>query len=85
MDLKKYTLKVYQPDQWSEVHDQLCSTSSSAPIPDRSVDCFDEKEHSDTRSTYWLTDAEAEALKTDHRVEWIELDPTEYPDLYPKP
>ena len=85
MDLKKYTLKVYQADQWSEVHDQLCSETSCDHIPDRSVDCFDEKEHSDTRSTYWLTEQEAQNLNSDHRVEWIELDPTEYPDKYPKP
>lgn len=85
MELKKYTIKVYQGDQWPEVHGELCTPSSSEHIPAREVDCFDEKEHSETRSTYLITDEEAELLKLDPRVEWVELDPSVYPDAYPKP
>jgi len=85
MTLKKYTVKVSDPIYWEEVHNTLCSTSSCEHIPDREVTCFDEKCHSPTRGTFILHDNEAELLKNDPRIDWVELDVTVYPEEYPKP
>lgn len=85
MTLKKYTLKVKQPEYWQEIHDTLCGVSSCQHIPDREVSCTDEKEHSSTRGTFSLHASEVEELKKHPYIDWIELCPTCYPDSYPKP
>ena len=85
MTLNKYEIKVTDPKYWSEIHDILCGISSCEHIPDREVSCFDEKEHSPTRGSFILHGVEAEELKNHPHVEWVELDPTENPDEYPKP
>lgn len=85
MTLKRYTLKVTEPQYWQEIHDLLCVASSCEHIPDREVSCVDEKEHSSTRGTFELEDSEAEALQNHPHIEWIELDPTAYPELYRQP
>lgn len=85
MTLKNYTLKVTLPEYWQEIHDTLCGVSSCQHIPDREVSCYDEKLHSPTRGTFILHNSEAENLKNHPYIDWIELDPNSYPDLYPKP
>lgn len=85
MTLKKYTINVTEPQYWQEIHDLLCTSTSCEHIPDREVSCHDEKDHSPTRGTFILHGNEAEALKNHPNVSWVELDPTEYPDQYPKP
>lgn len=85
MTLKKYTIKVTEEQYWEEIHDTLCGISSCEHVPNREVACHDEKEHSPTRGTFLLHGYEAEELKNHPHIEWIELDPSEYPELYPKP
>lgn len=85
MTLKNYTLKVKKAEHWQEIHDILCGISSSQYIPDRSVECSDEKEHSSTRGTFSLHATEMNELKDHPYVEWIELSPSDNPDNYPKP
>jgi len=85
MTLKKYTIKVTEEQYWKEIYDTLCGISSCENIPDREVLCHDEKDHSPTRGTFVLHEYEAEELNNHPHIEWIELDPTEYPELYPKP
>ena len=85
MTLKKYTLKVTEPQYWQEIHDLLCSASSCDHVPDREVSCVDEKEHSSTRGTFELHASEAEELQNHPHVEWVELDPTAYPEEYREP
>ena len=57
--MKRYTLSVTSPEYWSEIHDSLIVDSNKDGIPDRQVICSDSKEHSPTRGTYELTEAEA--------------------------
>ena len=83
--MKKYTLAVTSPEYWSEIHDALIVDSNQDGIPDRQVTCSDSKEHSPTRGTYELTDAEAAEIANHPHVKWIELSPTDNPDNYPKP
>ena len=82
----KYTIKVTRPEYWQEIHDTLCQRGSpDIRIPQREVECCDEKEHSPTRGTFELESDEVELLKTHEKIEWIELCPTCNPDAYPKP
>lgn len=85
MTLKKYTISVTDPQYWQEIHDLLCTATSCEHIPDREVSCHDEKDHSPTRGTFILHGNEAEALKNHPHINWVELDPSSYPDEYPKP
>ena len=83
--MKRYTLSVTSPEYWSEIHDSLIVDSNKDGIPDRQVICSDSKEHSPTRGTYELTEAEAAEIANHPHVKWIELSPTDNPDNYPKP
>ena len=85
MTLKKYTISVTEPQYWQEIHDLLCTTTSCEHIPDREVSCHDEKDHSPTRGPFILHENEVDTLKNHPNIAWVELDPTEYPDEYPKP
>lgn len=85
MTLKKYTISVTEPQYWQEIHDLLCATTSCEYIPDREVCCHDEKDHSPTRGTFELTEEEVESLRNHPNIDWIELDPSTYPEKYPKP
>lgn len=82
---RKYTISVTSPEYWQEIHDLLCDESLCEHIPDRRISCHDEKEHSPTRGTFLLTDAEAEQLKNHDKIAWVELDPISYPEEYPEP
>lgn len=85
MTLKKYELKVKTPEDWDGVLNTLSKISSVENFPDREVTCLDDKLHSPTRGTFMLHKTEANALVQDSCIDWIELDPTENPDEYPKP
>lgn len=85
MTLKKYELKVKTPEDWDSVLSTLCESSSVENFPDREVSCEDSKLHSPTRGTFLLHKTEADRLAQDSSIDWIELDPSENPDEYPKP
>ena len=85
MTLKKYELKVKTPEDWDSVLSTLCESSSVENFPDREVSCEDGKLHSPTRGTFLLHKTEADRLAQDSCIDWIELDPSENPDEYPKP
>ena len=81
----KYTLAVTSPEYWSTIHNALIVDSNEDGIPDRKVTCSDNKEHSPTRGTYWLTEEEAVGISTHPQVKWIELSPSDYRHSYPEP
>ena len=81
----KYTLAVTSAEYWNTIHNVLIVDSNEDGIPDRKVTCSDTKEHSPTRGTYWLTEAEATGISTHPQVKWIELSPSDYPYSYPDP
>ena len=83
--MKKYNIKVTKSEYWQEVYDLLCNSSSCENIPDRVVSCIDEKLHSPTRGTFELEENEVEELKNHEKVQWVELSPTDYPEVYPSP
>jgi hypothetical protein len=81
---KYYTIGVTAPEVWDHVHSILTQDGSlDDNIPSRSIECTDLKEHSPTRAVYLMTDAEAEQISLHPDVKFVDLDKSQYPDLYP--
>ena len=82
-DKKAYSIKCYTKEDWVFIHEELEKDGSLEDnIPDPSIVCPDKKEHSDTRATYMLTDAEAEDLRKHEKVQWVCIDYDAYPGNY---
>ena len=82
-DKKAYSIKCTSKDDWVFIHEELEKDGSLEDnIPDPSIVCPDKKEHSDTRATYMLTDAEAEELRKHEKVQWVCIDYDVYPGNY---
>jgi len=80
---KYYELATYNETQFDEVYDELIGTDSSPDtIPDREVENTEYFEHSPVRGEFLLTDEEAEALKTDARIKYVQLSPDKYPEIF---
>ena len=83
---KYYQLSTHTELQWDELNAELTGQGHVCEhIPDRPVDCVDDQLHSPTRGTYLLTDAEAEVLKNDPRIKFINIDYKRYPDQFKPP
>lgn len=84
---KLYTIGCYTKEDWEHVHEVLMQDGTLEDnIPPSSIECADEKSHSDTRGTYLLDDEEAAALKDHPRVEYCHIDYQSYPGTYaPEP
>lgn len=83
MSEKYYQLGTYTAEQWCEIHNELTGESAGlSNIPDRCVECYDDKVHSLTRGTFLLTDEEAEILSNDPRIKFINVDYALYPETY---
>lgn len=81
---KYYQLGTHTEKQWDELHEELLHPGQHCDhVPERSVECVDNHLHSPTRGTYLLTDEEAEALKNDPRIKFINLDYKRYPEFTP--
>lgn len=86
MSEKYYQLGTHTAEQWQEIHDELTAETSGIPtIPDRCVQCHDAKAHSPTRGIFLLTDAEADNLKADPRIKFVNIDYTSYPEQFKPP
>ena len=86
MSEKYYQLGTHNAEQWHEIHNELIGeTSGLANVPDRCVECADEKTHSPTRGTFLLTDEEAATLKEDIRVKFLNIDYASYPEQFKPP
>lgn len=84
MEKKYYQLGTHTENQWDELNAELVSEGNVCEnIPGRSVDCVDNQLHSPTRGTYLLSDEEAELLKNDPRVKFINIDYKKYPEFTP--
>jgi hypothetical protein len=81
---KYYTVGVTTPAAWDHVHNVLTQDGSlDDNIPARPIQCTDLKEHSPTRAVYLMTDEEAAQLSGHPDIKFIDLDKSQYPDLYP--
>ena len=83
--MAKYTLKVLKPEYWQRILDNLQYTSDGLNhVPSRAVECCNEMKHSPTRGIFELTEKEAEEIKKNDLVDWIELSRSDYPDEFPR-
>ena len=81
---KYYAVGATTPEAWEHVHSVLTQDGSlDDNIPARPIECADLKEHSATRAVYLMTDAEAAQLSGHPDIKFIDLDKSQYPDLYP--
>ena len=85
MSEKYYQLGTHNAEDFHTIHNDLCTATSLSNIPDRECVCHDDKAHSPTRGTFLLTDEEADALKNDSRVKFVNIDYTSYPETYKPP
>jgi len=86
MEKKYYQLGTRTEAEWDELNAELIRTGQiSQYVPERTVDCVDDQLHSLTRGTYLLSDAEAEQLKNDPRIKFINLDYKRYSEFTPPP
>jgi hypothetical protein len=81
---KYYAVAVNTPEVWDYVHSILTQDGSlDDNIPSRPIVCTDTKEHSPTRAVYLMTDEEAEQISNHPDIKFIDLDKSQYPNLYP--
>lgn len=82
-DKKHYIVGVTSPEVWEQVHELLTKDGTLEDnIPDRSVEIADIKDHSPTRTTYLLTDEEAEMVRQYPDVKFVNLDPQYHPEQF---
>lgn len=81
---KYYVIGTTTTEAWDKVHEVLTQDGTLEDnIPPRAIECTDLKEHSPTRSVYLMTDEEAAQLSGHPDIKFVELDKSQYPDLYP--
>lgn len=85
MSEKYYQLGTHTAEQWCEIYNELTDSTGSDTVPCRCVSCVDDKSHSPTRGIFLLTNEEAESLKLDPRVRFINIDYTSYPEQFRPP
>jgi hypothetical protein len=71
--MKEYFVVVTEPQYKEQIHQELLAAHGVDPIPNRSVVCEDDMPFSEYNGIFLLTDAEAEALKSDPRVQDVHL------------
>jgi len=81
MEKKYYQIAATSPEDWEKIHSLLTEDGTLEDnVPSHCCECVDPKEHSLTRSTYLLTNEEADALKNHPSVAGINLDPEYHPE-----
>ena len=83
---KYYQLGTHTEEQWDELHAELIADGNEyISVPVRPVELVDDHLHSPTRGTYLLTAEEAEQLRNDPRVKFINIDYKQYEEFTPPP
>ena len=84
MEKKYYQLGTHTEDEWDQLNAELTNRGhSNEYVPDRIVELIDDQLHSLTRGTYLLTEEEAEQLKNDSRIKFINIDYKKYDEFKP--
>jgi hypothetical protein len=86
MEKKYYQLATHTEAEWDELNAELTAAGHvNQSVPIREIECVDDQLHSPTRGTYLLTDTEAEQLKNDPRIKFINIDYKRYAEFTPPP
>ena len=84
MEKKYYQLGTRTETEWDELNDELTSAGHvNQSVPNREIECVDNQLHSPTRGTYLLTDNEADELRNDPRIRFINIDYKRYDEFKP--
>ena len=78
-EVDEYIVVVNLPEDWDEVHNYIINENEIDGIPNRKVECTNDKIFSLRSSIYKMSKAEADILKTHSKVENVELNPEKYP------
>ena len=83
---KYYQLGTHTEAEWDELNAELTAAGHvNQSVPVREIECVDDQLHSPTRGTYLLTDAEADELRNDPRIRFINIDYKRYDEFTPPP
>ena len=75
----EYIVVVNLPEDWEEVHNYIINENEIDGIPNRKIECINDKVFSLRSSVYMMSHEEAEILKTHPKVEDVELNPEKFP------
>ena len=77
-DIDQYLVIVNLPEDWEEVHNYIINENEIDNIPNRKIECINNKTFSLRSSVYMMSHEEAEILKLHPKVEDVELNPEKY-------
>ena len=77
--IDEYTVIVLDPKDWQEVHDYIINENEIDGIPNRKVECVDDRNYCIKTSVYMMSVEEVNLLKTHPKVEEVELNQDKYP------
>ena len=77
-NIDQYLVVVNLPEDWEEVHNYIINENEIDGIPNRKVECVNDKVFSLRSSVYMMSHEEAEILKLHPKVEDVELNPEKY-------
>ena len=77
--IDEYIVVVNLPEDWDEVHNYIINENEIDGIPNRKIECVNDKVFSLRSSIYTMSQEEADVLKTHPKVEEVELNPEKYP------
>ena len=77
--IDEYIVVVNLPEDWEEVHNYIINENEIDGIPNRKVECTNDKVFSLRSSVYNMSHEEAQVLKTHPKVEEVELNPEKFP------
>jgi hypothetical protein len=81
---KYYVIGSTSPEGWERLHAIMTQDGTlDDNIPSRAVECTDLKDHSPTRAVYLLDDEEAAQVANHPDIQFVQIDQSQYPDLYP--
>ena len=77
--IDEYIVIVNLPEDWTEIHNYIINENEIDGIPNREIECTNDKVYSLRSSIYKMSASEAQVLKTHSKVESVELNPEKYP------
>ncbi len=77
--IDEFIVVVNLPEDWEEVHNYIINENEIDGIPNRKIQCLNDKKFSLRTSIYEMSQEEADVLKTHPKVENVELNPEKYP------
>ena len=77
--IDEYLVIVNLPEDWEVVHNYIINENEIDGIPNRKIECVNQKNYSLRSSVYKMSIEESEILKTHEKVESVELNPAKYP------